>query len=502
MISSPNLVSQIASLTHLNDDQLKSYISDKSNPLSPFALATLQSKTIARKKFGTPEAPKQTVADQVEAEADAPLGGQGLAGLQAQQPQMPPQGAPMAPPPQQVAMLPQAPQGMAGGGMVAFDEGGVASLPLRDDMYNEDSFAHGGIVNFVSRGLVPDPYEGLTKEQYDALSPQDKYAVASRNKLRDNPYYVAPMALDNKVAAEQMLAHPAQTEEQLFAKSDARRTARGINDDLYDTQQADVTKEKEGLAGLKDTAFWTRMLQGSIGTMGGTSQNPFTNIATGAMPALQGYGTDIKDIRAEEKGLRKEGNEIARALQASKEARLAGDVASADKYTAEANRLIQLQETNKNAGITAQNAALQEANKLEAKHQSDLLDYAKGIKAAELSNPTDKGSARLVATQQAIQTAKENARKEFLKSSLGERYQNAVSMPPEKRSDIQKDVVKRGDEELQKSYAELKTTMGSSVNSMLAPYFAQSAIDAMWGVNSTTKASSTSKVKFLGYEEG
>jgi hypothetical protein len=427
MISSPNLVSQIASLTHLNDDQLKSYISDKSNPLSPFALATLQSKTIARKKFSAPEAPKQTVADQVEAEADAPLG---LAGLQAQQPQMPPQGAP-APMPMQQPQAP-APQGMAGGGMVAFDEGGVASLPLRDDMYNEDSFAHGGIVNFVSRGLVPDPYEGLTKEQYDALSPQDKYAVASRNKLRDNPYYVAPMALDNKVAAEQMLAHPAQTEEQLFAKSDARRTARGINDDLYDTQQADVTKEKEGLAGLKDTAFWTRMLQGSLGTMGGTSQNPFANLATGAMPALQGYGTDIKDIRAEEKGLRKEGNEIARALQASKEARLAGDVASADKYTAEANRLIQLQETNKNAGITAQNAAIQEANKLEAKHQSDLLDYSGKIAAAKAGNITDKELGRIVKIEGDIRAEIAAKTKTFIDSASGKGYERAMGRDPSK----------------------------------------------------------------------
>lgn len=166
-ISNPNLVSQIASLKHLNDDQLKNYINDKSNPLSPYALSTLQSKTIARKKFGTPEEPKQTVADQVEAEADAPLV---IAGLQGQQP-----------PPQQVASLPQAPQGMAGGGMVAFDEGGVASLPIREDMYNEDSFAHGGIVGYASKGSVE--YQGLTQESFDKLSPEQQqlYTDAYRN---------------------------------------------------------------------------------------------------------------------------------------------------------------------------------------------------------------------------------------------------------------------------------------------------------------------------------
>tara|TARA_R110000772_G_scaffold1566_9_gene5362 strand:- start:8606 stop:10354 length:1749 start_codon:yes stop_codon:yes gene_type:complete len=145
-----NLISQIAKLPHLSDEQLKTYISDKGNPLSPFALATLQSKAIARKKFGAPEAPKQTVAEQVEAEASAPLGA-GIAGLQpqgapAQMP--PPQGASMPPPPMPMQQPPM-PQGMAGGGMVAFDEGGVASLPLRDDMFNEDNYAKGGIVGYA-----------------------------------------------------------------------------------------------------------------------------------------------------------------------------------------------------------------------------------------------------------------------------------------------------------------------------------------------------------------
>ena len=183
MISNPNLVSQIAKLPHLSDEQLKTYISDKGNPLSPFALATLQSKAIARKKFGAPEAPKQTVAEQVEAEASAPLGA-GIAGLQpqgapAQMP--PPQGAPMPPPPMPMQQPPM-PQGMAGGGMVAFDEGGVASLPLPDDMYSEDNYAKGGIVGYASKGSVD--YEGLTQEKFDALTQeqQQMYTDAYRNR--------------------------------------------------------------------------------------------------------------------------------------------------------------------------------------------------------------------------------------------------------------------------------------------------------------------------------
>ena len=93
-----------------------------------------------------------TVKEQIEQSA-------GIAGLQPQMPQaMPqqaPQGMPMQQPmmqaPMQASMAPQAPVAqMAYGGAVddyALD-GGIASLQVPDNMYNEDNFAGGGIVAF------------------------------------------------------------------------------------------------------------------------------------------------------------------------------------------------------------------------------------------------------------------------------------------------------------------------------------------------------------------
>jgi hypothetical protein len=426
-----NLISQIAKLPHLSDDQLKSYISDKGNPLSPFALATLQSKAIARKKFGTPEAPKQTVADQVEAEADAPLGA-GIAGLQpqgapAQMP--PPQGAPMPPPPMPMQQPPM-PQGMAGGGMVAFDEGGVASLPLSDDMYSEDSFAHGGIVGYASRGSVeaeeeakadrralirgtsalgdviqlpaaglmnlgsiglenvvniggrlvnavtgepvlPTDYEGprwsntpftdkfLGDDGRSGPSPTGSVANASaqtgnvpnngfaeRQKEYFKNYkgsYASPDAavdtpkvdpaksvnpMKELLAAQASSASPYTIEKADIEKikvptafdrtayNQERRQAMidaGVDPEFYDKQTAKNETQREALKGERTDAGWSAALRAGLGMMGGKSQNPWANISEGATAGLAQYGTDIKDIKSDEKLLRAADDKLAEA---------------------------------------------------------------------------------------------------------------------------------------------------------------------------------------------
>jgi hypothetical protein len=457
MISNPNLVSQIAKLPHLSDEQLKSYISDKSNPLSPFALATLQSKAIARKKFGTPEVPKQTVADQVEAEADAPLG---IAGLQGQQPA--PQAGP-APIPMQQPQAP-APQGMAGGGMVAFDEGGVASLPLRDDMYNEDSFAHGGIVGFSGKtgsyvlgddydptamatsynekiqkeyardklnrpefglgqigawmkhtaalgdlmtpGNVPTPYDAginyyestgdknakkiLMGKRVDWLSnptnlmenagtpsvakppaaTQDPIApivvppavpasiekttvanplndlLAARSSLGNSgsPYVVKEATVDNFVIPSDF-SNAEYKANRIQALADA-----GVDPEFYSKQAAKNEEDRQKLKGERTDAGWSAALRAGLGMMGGKSQNPWANISEGATAGLAQYGTDIKDIKSDEKLLRAADDKLAEAQYLQSR----GDAEGAMKAKAERDALI-IQA--KNLNTQAANAA-------------------------------------------------------------------------------------------------------------------------------------------------
>jgi hypothetical protein len=85
---------------------------------------------------------------------------------------MPQQMAPQMPPQMAQAPQPQAPMQMA--------EGGLAALSLPDDMFDEESYAGGGIVAFDEGGEVPG-YAGpqgsfvqLRPEQYEMLTPLQK----------------------------------------------------------------------------------------------------------------------------------------------------------------------------------------------------------------------------------------------------------------------------------------------------------------------------------------
>jgi hypothetical protein len=91
--------------------------------------------------------PQSTVAQDTfpDTVAMAPPAAQGLAGI--------PAGG-MAPPPMDPSMM--APPAM-GEPMLAAS-GGLLQLPVPDTMFNEDSFAGGGIVAFADAGSVRDPY--------------------------------------------------------------------------------------------------------------------------------------------------------------------------------------------------------------------------------------------------------------------------------------------------------------------------------------------------------
>jgi len=103
------------------------------------------------------QAPQQTVAQKVFAPPAPPAPPAGLGAIGPQGGGMPaPQGpqvasaAPMGMP----APMGQPPVGMAAGGMTELpDSYGLESLPIPDNMYNEESFAGGGIVAFSGGGL-------------------------------------------------------------------------------------------------------------------------------------------------------------------------------------------------------------------------------------------------------------------------------------------------------------------------------------------------------------
>lgn len=114
------------------DEALIGYVQNPQGEVPSYlALSELQRRKDTRDKYQAQQAPESSVAEDLEQETE--MSDQGGLAMLAKNPVLSP-GAPMSQ--------------------------GVADLPIDDDMYQEDSFAAGGIVAFTPGGAVYPNYEG------------------------------------------------------------------------------------------------------------------------------------------------------------------------------------------------------------------------------------------------------------------------------------------------------------------------------------------------------
>ena len=76
-------------------------------------------------------------------------------------------------------------------------------------------------------------------------------------------------------------------------------------DTYYTDLRADIEGDRD-LARDRDDALNMALITAGLGIAGGTSQNALENIAAGALPGVQSYTQSLKDIKDEERGIRKE----------------------------------------------------------------------------------------------------------------------------------------------------------------------------------------------------
>jgi hypothetical protein len=122
--------------------------------------------------------------------------------------------------------------------------------------------------------------------------------------------------------------------------------------------------EREAAKGSREEAKYARLLEASLGMLGGESPYAFVNIGKGAAPALKGYGEDLKGLRKEERerikelmgieSLRQEAKKTADELAIRKE--LAGytgrQAAAAEKQAGRQTSTEQIIALGKQAGLT------------------------------------------------------------------------------------------------------------------------------------------------------
>ena len=207
-------------------------------------------------------------------------GGQQL-GPTAPPPQMPPQMAAngglmgMLPQSHGVASLHSGLHDMAGGGIVAFADGGA---PEPTYLPNNIDFAKGNVP--VYRTEAP-------------------------------PEVTLAKSLEQRKAAE------AQA---------------GLDPKFYENLKGDVLKDKEDFAKQKDEAKGMAALQFGLGLMGARKGQEFQAASAAGQQALAQYGSTLKDIKASEKEMKKDLRQLTMAEQAYKQSNSDKDQQRVDMY--------------------------------------------------------------------------------------------------------------------------------------------------------------------------
>jgi len=75
----------------------------------------------------------------------------------------------------------------------------------------------------------------------------------------------------------------------------------GYDEGLLKRMGQDIAKQREGLDADRSEAKAYRLIEAGLGIMSGTSANAFENIGKGATPALKGLSSDIKEIKKAER---------------------------------------------------------------------------------------------------------------------------------------------------------------------------------------------------------
>ena len=317
--------------------------------------------------------PNQTIAERTFAPAQPPAGLGATAPAQGMAP------PPMQPPAQPPAQMPT---------MTAAD-GGLLSLSVPESMYNEDSFAGGGIVAFDRGGEVPgyaagefmgfDMYGSSEpamprRELIDLMTLQELQEynrtkkiparlqeIVGERAVSGTPIlgggFYAPPARPKEIVQEQSKAAPgpsaAGSPEAAVAKAVAgQEPAPSTKPDLktfltemqglgpqgkdYEQLEKDVLAEREKRAADKSEAGWMRLAEAGLGIAAGTSPYALVNIGKGAAEALKGYAADLKD----QKKLDREDRKILADIEKARRDEERGDIKSAtDRYEKALDRM-------------------------------------------------------------------------------------------------------------------------------------------------------------------
>ena len=249
------------------------------------ALGELERRKTMENKYSAMKPEASSVAEQI-VEENMPMGLGAITPSEAMSPSMA-----MSPEAGITQGMNQTPSLAAQPSSVMAADSGIANLPVPPP-----SFAGGGIVAFAEGDLV----------EVDDVNPYAPFLP--------NVGEMKPIAVPESYTPEEYLK-----EKEMYAERF------GVDPEFYKKQAEDLRAEREALAADRSEAANMALLKAGLGIAGGTSQFALENIKSGALPAIEAYGADIKDIKQQDRLLK----DADRKLQQAQQAEARGDLQTA-----------------------------------------------------------------------------------------------------------------------------------------------------------------------------
>jgi len=234
---------------------------------------------------------------------------------------------------------------MAGGGIVAFEDGGQVQRFQNQGMVQIEPMKPEELRRYQMTGELPERFQNAAQTDPGALedtgiaprmdqppSPRDQgLGAATRGFEPLDPTKILEQTetLYSGLYGKGTGAAAPGDKMGYVQKAEDFFKAAGVNLDMAAQQAAEIAAEKEALGKDREEAKNMRIMEAGFAIMAGTSPNAFENIGKGATKAMQGFASDIKDLQKTEREL---ANASRQMMQAQNQIRMGVATAAGDDY--------------------------------------------------------------------------------------------------------------------------------------------------------------------------
>lgn len=304
----PNIIQIQDDLKNLPDQVLVNYVQNPTGTMQGIAgyapsylvLAELQRRADMRNRYSAQQEPEKTVSDKIVEEASPTTMAQNLMGGVRPLPAgdvgknygegITTETYPM---PQQTPVKP-----FAGGGIVAFQDGGLSLDPLSKEY------------DYRNTGINYDPLAGATAMVEEQVV-EDAPIVISGG----NPYY--PYSID---AGKVPYMPKSPTIQEYKAEEELAQKEFGVTPtrEFYETERETLRDEIDSYQKDRKDIMNMGLLKAGLRVMAGTSQYGLTNFGEGAAPVVSEVAAELQGNKKEQRLLKKEARAINRLERAEK----------------------------------------------------------------------------------------------------------------------------------------------------------------------------------------